>query len=160
MLLNQEDLALNQTGTLSGYQLKKIKRKGVVQVVAGACFLIIVPAAVLMSDVKLGIVLIIWLIAGLFFAGLFFWSAKDYLNMKAAGNRILSITGVVSLKNSGSKHVVATVNERGFLLMKNESSTLKSGESYTLYYIDDPRVVVGWTKEQVAVNNDQLARST
>lgn len=151
MLLNQEDLALNQAGTLSDYQLKKIRRRGVVQVVAGACLLIIVPAAVLMSDVRLGPLLIIWLLAGLFFAGLFFWTAKSYLTMKAGGNNIQSISGVVRLKNSGSKHVVATVNERGFLLMKNESSTLKSGESYTLYFIDDPRVVVGWTKETVVV---------
>lgn len=148
MLLNHEELALNESGTLTESQLRKIKRKGVVQAVAGVCFLILVPAAVLMADIRLGPLLIIWLLGGLFFAGLFFWSAKSYLTMKADGNKVQSVSGVVSLKNSGSKHVVATVNERGFLLMKNESASLKSGESYTLYYIDDPRLVVGWSKAE------------
>lgn len=148
MLITPQEVAINSSGTLTEAQLKKIRRKGVVQLIAGICFLILVPVSVLMANINWGIILIIWVLAGLFFAGVFLWSAKGYLSMKADGHTILSVSGPVKIKNSGSKHVLVTVNERSFLLMKNESATLRTDEPYTLFYMEDPKILVGWIRQE------------
>lgn len=144
MLLTSEESKLNSRGELTAAQLKKIRRKGVTQLIAGIVFLVAVPLSVFMSNIKWGPLLLIWLLSGLFFAALLIWSSKTYLIIKATGNKIHSLEGTVTLKKSGSKHTVVTVNERGFMLMRNESATLIDGKEFTLYYLEDPRMVVGW----------------
>lgn len=144
MLLTAEESALNSRGELTIAQLKKIRRKGVTQLIAGIVFLIIVPLSVFMSHIKWGPLLLIWLLSGLFFGGILLWSAKTYLVIKPTGNTIHSLEGAVTLKKSGTKHTIATIAERSFMLMRNESATLTDGKEFTLYYLEDPRMVVGW----------------
>lgn len=148
MLITPDEVELNKAGTLTIDQMKKIRRKGVIQLIAGVFFLIILPASIVVANINWGALAFIWLTAGLVFAGIFLWSARTYLRMKPGGHEIQSISGKVSLKNSGSKHVLVKINDRGFLLMKNESASLRDGELFTLYFIDDPRMVVGWTRDQ------------
>lgn len=144
MLLTAEESEFNSRGELTPAQLKKIRRKGVTQLIAGIIFLIIVPLSVFMSHIKWGPLLLIWLLSGLFFGGLLLWSARSYLVIKPAGNKIHSLEGTISLKKSGTKHTIVTVCERSFMLMRNESATLTDGRNFTLYYLEDPRMVVGW----------------
>lgn len=144
MLLTAEESEENSHGELTVTQLKRIRRKGVTQLIAGILFLVVVPLSVFMSNIKWGPLLLIWLLSGLFFAGLLLWSAKSYLIIKSTGNNIHSLSGKVTLKKSGNKHTVVTLNERSFMLMRNESATLTEGKEFTLYYLEDPRMVVGW----------------
>lgn len=146
MLMTPDDTVLNAAGKLTDFQHRKIRRKGVAQLIAGICFLILVPASLLTINVQWGALTITWLVVGLLFAGIFLWSAKGYLLMKREGHDIHQITGTVRLKNSGNRHVLVTVNERSFLLMKNESASLRENEEFTLYFLEDPRMVIGWTK--------------
>lgn len=148
MLLTDEEASLNTSGKLTEIQLKKIRRKGVGHFIAGMVFLILVPLSVITADIKFGPLMLIWLLSGLFFAGILFWSAKSYLLMKREGHTIISVRGAVKTKNSGSKHVLVTINERSFLLMKNESATLKDGQEYILYYLEDPKTALGWVPAQ------------
>lgn len=144
MLISEAEAQLNQRGSLTETQLKKIRRKGVGQFIAGLVFLILVPLSVFMANIKFGPLMLVWLLSGLFFAGLLFWSARSYLFMKADGHNILSLRGNVKTKSSGSKHTLVTINERSFLLMKNEAATLKDGQEYILYFIEDPKTALGW----------------
>jgi hypothetical protein len=150
MLMTPEDAALNSEGKLTQFQLKKIRRRGIVQLIAGICFLILVPTSILTVQVQWGVLTIVWLVVGLLFAGIFLWTAKGYLLMKMDGHTIHRISGPVRLKNSGSRHVLVTINDRSFLLMKNESAALRENEEYTLYFLEDPRMVIGWTAKAAA----------
>lgn len=146
MILTEEDVALNLKGELTAAQVSKIRRKGIVQLVAGLCFLVLVPASVLMANIHWGILLIIWLVAGLFFAGIFLWSAWTYLLMKKSGLDIHHISGKVELKTSGNKNVVVKIGERSFFMTRNDSSSIINGADYTLYFLENPKLPIGWTQ--------------
>lgn len=150
-ILTEEETKLNATGILSANQVKHIRRKGYGQLIAAIVFLILVPASVLMADMRLGILLIVWLIFGLLFAGVFLFTAIGYLRIREADiQQINSIQGIVSVKPSGKRNVVVTVSERTFFLMVNEASSILNGKSYTLYYLEKPKVVIGWVESELA----------
>ncbi len=144
--LTQEDIDLNRSGALTKDQLWYIKSKGVVNVITGACFLILVPAAVLMADIRMGVLLYVWIGAGLLFAGIFFWSAWGYLTVKKEGHNIQQVTGKAEKKSSGNKNVMLKIQDRSFFVRKGDVLAMKEGEEYTLYFIEEPRIPLGWTK--------------
>lgn len=156
-ILTEEEIRTNATGILSVAQLKRIRRKGYGQLVAAISFLILVPASVLMADMRLGVLLIIWLVFGLLFAGIFLHSAITYLRIKPSTPvNINSVSGKIIVKPSGKRNVIITINERTFFMMVNEASSLKDGKSYTLFYLDKPKVVIGWTEIESAVENESV----
>ena len=146
MLLSPEDLATNTNGNLTAAQLSKLRRKGYAQLIASLCFLVLVPSAVFMADMRWGTLLIIWLAFGLLFAGVFMYNAVSYLRLKASGHEIKNVQGKVTVKTGGSRHNMVTIAERSFFMMKNESASLEDGKEYTIYYIEKPKQVLGWTK--------------
>jgi hypothetical protein len=147
MLLSQEDIALNNHGTLTAAQRSKFRRKGYAQLIASLCFLVLVPFAVFMADMRWGTLLIIWLAFGLLFAGVFMHTALSYLRLKDSGHEIKNVQGKVTVKTGGSRHNMVTIAERSFFMMKNESSSLEDGKEYTLYYLEKPKQVLGWTEK-------------
>jgi len=144
-ILTQEETELNNSGFLSPRQIKQVRKKGIVQLIAGAVFLVLVPLSVLMADLRLGILLILWLVLGLLFAGIFLYSAFGYFKIKQSKSyKIIALSGIVKVKTSGNRNVVVTINERSFFMMKNEAASIVDGKEYTMHYLEDQIMVIGW----------------
>ncbi len=136
---------------LSDSQLGRIRKKGYGQLIAGICFLILVPLTIIMGDMQFGVLMIAWLIFGLFFAGVYLYAAYQYLSIKSSDQlNILSLQGKIKVKASGKRHVIVTLNERSFFMMVNESASLTDGKEFILYYLEKPKVVIGWNVVQQA----------
>lgn len=146
--LSAEDIELNRSGTLSKDQLWNIKSKGVVNAIAGACFLVLIPLGYFASNIRSGTMLIIFTVGGSLFAAAFFWSAWGYLFIKSDGHEITTITGKAEKKNSGNKNVVLKIGDRSFFLRKSEVQAMKDGEDYTIYYIEKQRIPIGWVRNK------------
>lgn len=142
--LNEEDLALNRSGTLTKEQLWVIKSKGVINLIAGLCFLVMIPLAIFAAKIKWGAVLYIWIAVAVLLGSVFLWLAKTYIFIKKDGHEIQSISGVIEKKNSGNKNVILKIGERSFFLRKNDVEAMKEGKEYTVYFIDDPKFPLGY----------------
>jgi hypothetical protein len=144
-ILTQEEIELNTSGFLSPRQIKQVRKKGIVQLIGGTVFLVLVPTSVLMADLRLGVLLIVWLVLGLLFAGIFLYSALGYFKIKQGKpHTIIALSGIVKVKTSGNRNVVVTINERSFFMMKNEAALIIDGKEYTLHYLEDQIMVIGW----------------
>ena len=144
--LSSEDLEINRTGTLTKDQLRHIRNKGVVNAIAGLCFLVLLPALILSANIRVGTLLYVVGGAGILFALVFFWSAWGYLSLKKEGHDIKNISGKAEMKSSGNKNIILKIQDRSFFVRKGDVASMSEGEEYTLYYIEDPRVALGWTK--------------
>jgi hypothetical protein len=145
--LTEEDIRTNAAGTLTKEQLSQLRRKGVVNAIAGACFLVFVPMGIFTANMKVGVLFFIWILGGTLFAVAFLWSAWGYLFIKPDGHGITPISGKASKKNSGNKNVVLKIGERSFFLKTSETEGIVDGEEYTVYYLEKQRIPVGWIKE-------------
>ncbi len=144
--LTQEDLEVNRSGTLTKDQLWSIKSKGVVNAIAGLCFFALIPLAYFASNIRSGVMLIIFLVGGSLLGAAFLWIGWGYLFIKADGHAIIEITGKVEKKNSGTKSVVLKIGDRSFLLRKNDVAAIKEGEEYTIHYLEKQRIPIGWMR--------------
>lgn len=144
--LSEQDIAANRAGTLTAYQLSGIRKKGVVNAIAGVCFLVFVPMGIFTANIKTGVLFYLWVLGGSLFALVFLWSAWGYLSTKAGGHEITTLSGKVELKNSGSKNVVLRINERSFFLRRQETAALQNGQEYTVYVLEKHRLPIGWSR--------------
>lgn len=148
MNLSPEEITLNRSGTLSPAQVKTIRGKGFTRLIAGLCFLAFVPMGIFVVKIQWGTMLIIWIIGGILFAGVFLWSAWNYLFIKKEGQEILQVSGKAEKKNTGNKNVVVKIGERSFFLTRNETESLQHGEDYTLFFLENPRLPLGWFRNE------------
>lgn len=144
--LTAEDIDLNRSGTLTKDQLWNIKSKGVVNAIAGACFFALIPLGYFASNIRSGTMLIIFLVGGSLLGSALLWIAWGYLFIKADGHEIITITGIVEKKNSGTKSVVLKIGDRSFLLKKDDVASIKEGEEYTIHYLAEQRIPIGWMR--------------
>ena len=149
MNLSPEEITLNRSGTLSPAQLKSIRGKGIARLVSGLCFLAFVPMGIFVVKIHWGILMILWVVGGLAFAGIFLWSAWNYLFIKAEGHEILHVSGKAEKKNSGNRNVVVKINDRSFFMLSSQAMSIRNGEDYTLFFLENPRLPLGWYR-----NND------
>lgn len=145
-ILTQEEIELNAEGKLSYAQIKQVRKKAYVQLVSGLVFVILVPLSTLMADIRLGILLYIWLGLGLLFAGIFLMSSLTYFKIaKSLAMQIDSYKGIIKVKASGKRNVIVIISERAFFLMKNEAASLQDGAYCTINVIEKMNMVIGWT---------------
>lgn len=145
-ILTHEEIELNAAGKLSSSQIKQVRKKAYIQLVSGLVFVILVPLSILMADIRLGILLYIWLGVGLLFAGIFLMSSLTYFKIsKSLTMQIDSFKGLIKVKTSGKRNVIVTISERAFFLMKNEAASLKDGANCTVNVIEKMNMVIGWT---------------
>jgi hypothetical protein len=144
MKLTTEEIELNRSGTLSPAQLKSIRGKGITRLISGLCVLAFVPMGIFVVKIHPGVMMILWIVGGLAFAGVFLWSAWNYLFIKPDGHEIQKVSGVAEKKNTGNKNVVIKIAERSFFMTSSQAMSLKDGEDYTLFFLENPRLPLGW----------------
>lgn len=145
-ILTQEEIELNASGKLSSSQIKQVKKKAYIQLVSGLIFVVLVPLSILMADLRLGVLLYVWLGLGLLFAGIFLFSSRSYFIIsKLPTMQIDSFHGKIKVKPSGKRNVIVTISERTFFLMKNEAASLIDGATCRLNVIEKMNMVIGWT---------------
>lgn len=145
--LSEDDIATNRSGTLTKDQMWQIKSKGIVNSIAALCFLAFIPIGIFATNMKSGTTLVIWIIVAVFFGGIFLWLAASYLFVKNEGHEILEVSGAIEKKPSGNKNVWLKIGERSFFLRKGEVAALKEGEEYTIYFIENPKMPLGYTRK-------------
>lgn len=145
-ILTHEEIELNAAGKLSSSQIKQVRKKAYIQLVSGLVFVVLVPLSILMADIRLGILLYIWLGLGLLFASIFLMSSLTYFKIaKSLTMQIDSYQGLIKVKPSGKRNVIVTISERAFFLMKNEAASLQDGAFCTINVIEKMNMVIGWT---------------
>lgn len=145
--LTEEDIATNKSGTLTKDQVRQIKSKGIVNTIAALCFLTFIPIGIFGANLKSGTALVIWIIVASLFGIIFLWLAASYLFLKKDGHEILQVSGAIGIKPSGNRNVLLKIGERTFFLRKTEVAAMKEGEEYTVYFLEDPKMPLGYVQK-------------
>jgi hypothetical protein len=151
--LTAEDIALNNSGTLTNDQLSQIRKKGIINTIAALCFLAFIPIGLFATNIRSTTVLVIWMGSAILFGGIFLWLAVQYLFLKKEGHTIQQITGKIEKKPSGNKNTNLRIGERNFFLRNTEVKTMEHGEEYTVYFIDNPKMPLGYVAKQDLASN-------
>lgn len=143
-VLTQEEIHLNNAGVLSDRQLLLLKRYGLSQLLVAGIFIILIVLSVFITNMKWNWLTAIWIIGGALFAFIYVYTAISYLKITKEDNSINKVSGYTQIKESGKRHRLLRVGEQSFFLLKNLSASIENGKNYTVYYLDNPRVVLGW----------------
>jgi hypothetical protein len=145
--LSEEEVLLNETGSLSTSQFSHLKRYGYSQLLVAGIFVVLVFVSILMTNMKWNWLTAIWIGGGALFASIYVYTAVGYLRVKKDGNAIQKVHGIAEIKESGKRHRLLRIGDQSFFLLKNQSAGIDNNRSYTVFYLDNPRTVTGWLED-------------
>lgn len=142
--LNEEEQNLNLRGSLSEVQFKHLQKYGWSQLIVAGIFVALLVVSMLMTQMKWSWLTLIWIGGGLLFTGIYVYTALTYLRIKRIGNLIQTVSGITVIKDSGKRHRLLKIGDQSFFVLKNQSAGIENNKEYTVFYLDNPRVVLGW----------------
>lgn len=114
--------------------------------IVAAIFVALIIASVFMTRMKWSWLMAVWIGGGTLFTAIYVYTGLTYLRIPQYGNSIQSVSGAAEIKESGKRHRLLRIGDQSFFLLMNQSAGIENGKSYTVYYLDNPRTVTGWTE--------------